>query len=529
MFGRRCSIACGLHTRATSEVFPLRYDVWQARLIPTRQQWHFMTGQVVSSERVRGAERLPAWEVRAASRRFASLVFSAILACEMVGCAAVDQFGSRAYTGNVNVQSGLNQEVLLNIVRASRYKSLSWNPVNSVTGSQSLALSTGSPTVTFGPNNPQSPYTLSNSLATGVNGSYTTSPLLSTNFQLGMITPVTIKTFASLGTYYPREAIFYALISEIDVKIVRTGKVLRLINDPGQDAIDPERPSVLDEQGCLNIVRDRDDSKHLLPSNTCSYSKFVALMQILLAEGLSAEVVEYAVSAQSNNAIAAQSSASGASLGQTTTVSDGRLCFNNGLRPAQLPQVAGLPVCGEATRSKNLGGSVVITQTEKHTKDDKIVTTDTQSLSSLKTTTKNELLPVRDFGTIMANYPAVGPIEISFVVRSPNGFLSYLGSWLKYGDAIHFIGAFENTTAGIAPNAYISLPAQRIFGEGPYLRVTNASATECYASIDYEGQSYCVPLTATHTAMLMDIAVVLRNLNVQPSDLNAPFTVRLSQ
>jgi hypothetical protein len=45
----------------------------------------------------------------------------------------------------------------------------------------------------------------------------------------------------------------------------------------------------------------------------------------------------------------------------------------------------------------------------------------------------------------------------------------------------------------------------------------------------YDGQPYCVPLEATHTAMLMDLAVVLRNLNVQPTDLNVPATVRLAE
>jgi hypothetical protein len=105
-------------------------------------------------------------------------------------------------------------------------------------------------------------------------------------------------------------------------------------------------------------------------------------------------------------------------------------------------------------------------------------------------------------------------------MRSPNGFLSYLGSWYKFGDQVPF---------DLYKSGYQSIPAKRIWADGPYLSITNAPTTQCYSSIEYEGQPYCVPLEATHTAMLMDLAVVLRNLNVQPTDLNVPATVRLAE
>jgi hypothetical protein len=36
-------------------------------------------------------------------------------------------------------------------------------------------------------------------------------------------------------------------------------------------------------------------------------------------------------------------------------------------------------------------------------------------------------------------------------------------------------------------------------------------------------------MEATHSSMLMDIAVILRNLNISPTDLNAPISVRVAQ
>jgi len=442
---------------------------------------------------------------------FTRICLSLLLACVVGSCAVVDQFSNRAYVGNLNVQDALNQEVLLNIIRASRYQSFSWNPVNSVNGGTSLGLSTGLPTVTFGPNNPQPPYTITNSLSSGLTGGYTTSPLLSTNFQLGMLTPITLKTFASLSTFYPREVIFYALIAAINVRSLNTGEFARLVNDPAQDYPDIYHPYDFDEQKCHGIVYGSDPKSHLFPGTVCSYSKFRALMQTLIEEGLYTETVQYATNAS------AQSSATGASLLQTTQVSEGRFCFSNSLRPHALPPVQGLPDCGGVEKPRNMGGNIVVKKSEKTTADDTVIQTKTKSQSIDTETTTNALIPVRDSGPYSTpSYAGVGPIQFSFELRSPNGFLNYLGSWHNFGDRVQF-------------NSYKSVTAERIFGNGPYLVIYNAPSAQCYSSIEYEGQTYCVPLEATHTAMLMDIAVILRNLNVQPSDLNAPFTVRLSQ
>ena len=56
------------------------------------------------------------------------IVVLALVAGFAGSCASVDQYGSRAYDGNLNTQSAFNQEVLKNIIRASKYQALSWNP-----------------------------------------------------------------------------------------------------------------------------------------------------------------------------------------------------------------------------------------------------------------------------------------------------------------------------------------------------------------------------------------------------------------
>ena len=455
------------------------------------------------------------------SREYLDSLVSVFLAAVVGSCATVDQFGYRASAGNSSVQESINKEILLNIIRASEYRSFNWNPINQFSTGTSLGV-TGGPSFTLGPVNAGGPtYSPSASLNGSLTGGYTSSPLVTTSFQLGMITPISIKTLASLLTYYPREVILYALIDSINIKFIGTNEFSKLTNDPAQDYPKGSESSNLDEGQCYNIARRASVKNSLSNGYQCSYSKFRALMQLLIAEGLSAELIEYpTTSAGQATNIAAQNPASGASLLQTTTVAEGRFCQSDVLRPSRLPAMQNIPHCGELAKPKNLGGSIVATTTATQKTDDKIININKNSLQTNIVTTKNTVLPVGAGESPILN---IGGVEIqisSFVMRSPNGFLSYLGSWYKYRDQV----AFDLNNSG-----YHSVPAETIWAGGPYLSINNSSTTQCYASIEYNDQSYCVPQEATHTGMLMDLAIVLRNLNVQPTDLNVPATVRLAQ
>src|SRR5580704_2078710 len=86
--------------------------------------------------------------MKASIHRTVCLLFAAGLTGS---CASVDQYGSRAYDGNLNTQDAFNKEILANIVRASQYQALSWNPPSQITGSQMEQLTTGLPTINTGP------------------------------------------------------------------------------------------------------------------------------------------------------------------------------------------------------------------------------------------------------------------------------------------------------------------------------------------------------------------------------------------
>ena len=425
-------------------------------------------------------------------------------------CATVDQFGSRAYDGNLNTQNGLNQEILVNIIRASRYQAVSWNPPSQITGGQTESLTTGLPTINFGPGATAASqiYSITNSVSSGVTGGYTTTPLATTAFQTGMLTPVDLKTIASLQTYYPREAIFYALIAAIDVKLVSSDRqYARLVNDPSQAYVDVSDPSHSDQNKCsamLNEALQHPGLEVIFGFGECSYEKFGNLLGLLIQYGLYTELVQ--VPAQQPGQ---------AQANQSNIVTIGRFCFNKGLVPPVLLSLvppSSFPKCGRDLK-QSAGGTIQVVRTETDKFDDRVINTETKSQSRMTTTTTTSILPVtgRNF---RVNFAGIGWVEITFELRSPNGYLNYLGSWYNVGNTVPF--------------GYASNQARALLNGDPYLSIVDGLYAPCYSWVNYSGQRFCVPMGARHTAMLMDIAAILRNLNISPSDLNAPVSVRVT-
>jgi len=132
-------------------------------------------------------------------------------------CATVDQFGNRVGDGNRNSQDALNEETLLNVLRASKGQTPNFIGISQIAGSQMEALSTGLPAVNIGPHQTQAQqiYSITNSVSSTVNGSYQASPLVTTSFQEGMLAPIDFKEIALLVSSHPREIVFHAVIDSI--------------------------------------------------------------------------------------------------------------------------------------------------------------------------------------------------------------------------------------------------------------------------------------------------------------------------
>jgi hypothetical protein len=101
-------------------------------------------------------------------------------------------------------------------------------------------------------------------------------------------------------------------------------------------------------------------------------------------------------------------------------------------------------------------------------------------------------------------------------LRSPIGVFNYYGQMLSRQPPIW-------------RSHYYTYEAQNLVGTEPFLNIVRGqSAAGCFVAVNYGGEPFCVPADSKHTALLMTLLVHLRNLNIQPSDLNSSFSVRLS-
>jgi hypothetical protein len=116
---------------------------------------------------------------------------------------------------------------------------------------------------------------------------------------------------------------------------------------------------------------------------------------------------------------------------------------------------------------------------------------------------------------VKITFPDLGQVGLTVNLRSPLGVFNYYGKLL-------------NKQPAVWKHYYFTYQGRDLVGEEPFLNITRGAGAECFAQIDYAGQLFCVPATSRHTALLMTLLLHLRNLNIQPSDLNSAFSVHLS-
>lgn len=448
-------------------------------------------------------------------RNISKFFVGTFFALFLVGCGSVDQFQSRIYDANLNSQNALNQETLLNIVRASRYQSLNFVAITQVAGSQQETLSTGLPTIAVGPHQTAAEhiYQISNSVSSQVAGSYQSNPLVSTTFQTGLLSPISKKNAALLVASHPREIVFFAILDSISVSSSGGKRIARLTNNPDLD-YDNDDPSITPDF-CRNKYNNftREDvgsdqkspakGPSLFPGTRCGYSKFSNLLKTLVQYGLTVELTS-----DDDTASAVKSDPSANSGSAAANTIGGRLCIDGSVYTSR---IRGIPYCAEAKPKKLVQPARTITSSKKVTLKEGDKQTETQ-------TGLSETVPGRnpESKTLLVMTDSDGPVSIDVTFRSPLQVYTYLGGWLRNDRYVVF-------------GDYVSRTAEHILrAEEPYLNVREGIGPGCYTSILYGSQLFCVPQESYHTAALIDILQNLRNLSIQPSDLNSAFTVRLS-
>jgi hypothetical protein len=401
------------------------------------------------------------------------------VACSLVlsACAIVDQFESRIYDSNLKSQNAMNQETLVNIVRASRFQTMNFVALTQLTGGQAETLTTGLPTVTFGPAQTiaQHQFQVTNSLSSGATGGFQSNPLVSTTFQSAMLSPISPRTLAMLASSHPREPVLYSVVEAIALS--DGDFVVRFENDPTRQT---------DDAACKRLHGYTKKDLETFEAQ-CNYPAFLQLLQILISAGFTSELIPIEGVSQKDAPQAV-----------------GHLCFD---RSRAISGYDATPVCG---KPKRVAGKT--TKSKPDTKKaDKGQATPSPAPSGQLTNPQ-----AIDTSAARLTIHGVGTFDVSFSFRSPVSVFRFYGvmyGQLNGGDYRYYSRPLANLLAPDEPFVNI---------------VLNGGSAGCYTSIDYEGQNFCVPASSANTALIFTILQELRNLSIQSTDLNSAFTVRLS-
>ena len=376
-------------------------------------------------------------------------------------CAAVDQFGERIYDGNRNSGLALNQETLVNILRASNLQPLNFVGISQVTGGQSEQLTTGLPTITIGPAQTvaQHQFQVANSVQSGVTGGYQASPLVSTAFSTGMLSPISPKTLAFLLATYPREPVLFSVVESLTLRSRTSGRLIRLTNDPTMDRLDDDG-----EDRCMPLAK-KADGQWFTAADKCSYALFLNLLGRLTNKGLTAELIKSKAKPAVSSASKSGSGSDSSKPTDSAASFEGRFCFD----PTKAVVATAQPICGTS-------GSAT---------------------------------------TVIMSFEDLGPVDLVMNLRSPTGVFNYYGQLL-------------NRQPPVWHDYYYTYQGRNLIKQEPFLNVVRSGSVGCFVQVSYGNENYCVPLGSKHTALLMTLLVHLRNLNIQPTDLNSAFSVHLS-
>jgi hypothetical protein len=441
---------------------------------------------------------LPSCRIAAANCTVLRICGLLPLSLLLISCAAVDQFGSRIYDGNLNSQNAMNQEILVNIIRASRLQSTNFMAITQVSGTQTETLTTGLPSVTFGPAQTvaQHQYQISNSVASGVTGTYQANPLVSSAFSEGMLSPISLRTVALLLGSHPREAVFDAIIESIQLKYLdHNNQIVAYWNDatPQNDSL-PENTRYRSCQELSDAAQARNDVRFFLQEDSfCNYTKFVNIYKLFMSWGLYAELVP----ARGGASKAGTPSSAASTVPLASPSPTPSMTSNSTASPQATGQICfSLVYALEGSRSRVASSPEL-----------KPALCGTKGSMAGSTSSANTASPIK------VTMGALGRVQLDNITfRSPAGVFSYLGKLYREhaGDRVRYF------------------TAPLVASDAPFLDIVEG-AGDCFVLVTYEGQSYCVPHGSSSTALLIDLLVQLRNLSITPSDLNSAFSIRLIQ
>lgn len=401
-------------------------------------------------------------------------------------CAVMDyQLEPRAGVINHQTDNARNNEILLNIVRASYSQPLNFVPISKTSGTQTTDLKVGFPTFTLGPAQTiiQKQFAFAgNSWENSSNGSFDSAPLASHDFYSSMMSPIALETAnALIHMGYSRELVLNTMIAAIRVE--GGGEVREFPNDPFGEPGADVCPEAGEHYGPrpVGLLNDSPYSPQRLnaASEKCEYHRFQFLMQAGMAWGLNIQVTSVPNPAYTPDAVK-QAKAAGKDA-PSKTISQAQFCFDPAFaRDDQRRFVLTLPDrCGST------------------------------SLDKKGTTTNQQVLRVR-----FKSGPTLSP-ELTFTlkIRSPLSAFSYFG---------HMLRAYPTTPTRLY------WPDRGLNSNDPWdlqvLAISRAPGVGCFASTYLNAEFFCVPSDAGETtkqvfSMLSQLVALSTTTGSLPSTL----------
>jgi len=410
-----------------------------------------------------------------------------LLFISLVGCSATDlQLEPRAGTINQETDFARNNEILLNIVRASRSQPLNFVPISKASGTQTTDLKIGLPTATIGPEQTAMQRQVAfggNSWDNSASSSFDSAPLATHDFYSNMLSPIDLQTAnALIRQGFSRELVFYSVIGSIRLR-EQSGRVIEVINDPLLDSAEACTPAgdFYGPGADRRVNRSPYAPEAFSNSNElvrCSFHVFEFLLQAMMKWGVNIETSSEPNPAYTPDAVKQAKAAGKDPPAKTITTS--HFCFDPAFADSsQKARVAALPDACGSKKAWSKGG-------------------EGQDLAVFFTV-DGRRSPTYTF---------------TVIPRSPFAMFRYFGRVLRAEEAVPVKLYWHD--GGLTP------------ADDRILSVSRSVMPSCFAKAFYFGQYYCVPYEgsdATKQVFAMLNQVVA--LNTTTGSLPTTLEVRL--
>jgi hypothetical protein len=479
--------------------------------------------------------------------------FWLLLTSAIAGCSIVDSsMESRIAAVNSGYDSAINNEILLNISRASYFQPLRFYSHNKIAPSQTSDVKIGLPNITFGPAQTvaEHQYVFSTMTDNSAALSLELDPIETRDFHNSILTPISVGTIGLLLESFPKELVFQLLFDSI--RYQEKGK------PPIEYKNEPVAPSTICPSGANQefdpMYAGPDDEVRNSPYHppgagafvdltNCRYQRFVYWVETGVAYGLSVDYEEVPNPLYDSG---------DAKSTQPKTKIAGHFCFDPAQAQSKLAyKVANLPTSTCEQKTDQSSSDQSITSTNQAVQD--IL----DAAKAIMTAGKQISAPGEQIASAGDKLAAAGrKLAGGTQAASPSTPSNQGGSSSENGSDIYFPFVRDakevEATIGIRPRSLLGVflylgrvLASETTGVNP---VTLYSATEngdgdkkiltvvrgagpdkCFASTYAPGGQLCVPLEgADNSKRVFAIVSELISLSSTASDIPTSLTVRLT-